>query len=85
VDTHDDLPEAVRGAIRAKRKIEAIKLLREHENIDLKEAKDRVEAYAAAHSYGIARRPSGSRSLSNAVIILSAIAAAAYAAYRLLA
>lgn len=44
-----DLPEDVVAALHAGRKVEAIKLLREHQNIGLKEAKKRVEAHCEAH------------------------------------
>jgi hypothetical protein len=39
------LPKEAIAALRANRKIDAIKLLREQQNIGLKEAKKRVEAY----------------------------------------
>ena len=40
-----DLPTAVIGAIKAGRKIDAIKLLREARGLGLKEAKHAVDAY----------------------------------------
>ncbi len=42
------LPPAVVDAVRADRKIEAIRLLREHSGLGLKEAKERVESEWAA-------------------------------------
>ena len=47
MSTHPELPEDVVAAIDHGRKIEAIKLLRDHRNLDLKTAKETVEAYAA--------------------------------------
>ena len=44
-----ELPADVVAEIKANRKITAIKLLREHERIDLKEAKERVDAYLELH------------------------------------
>lgn len=45
---HPELPEEVIAAIEDGRKIEAIKLLREQRNLDLKSAKKAVETHAAA-------------------------------------
>ena len=44
-----DLPAEVISEIQANRKIAAIKLLREHESMGLKEAKQAVDAYMAKH------------------------------------
>ena len=51
MNTESELPEDVLVAIKANRKIEAIKLLREHQNIDLKDAKDIVDAYISNNPY----------------------------------
>ena len=40
-----ELPEDVIAEIKAQRKVSAIKLLREHMGVDLKEAKELVDAY----------------------------------------
>ena len=45
------LPSDVLEALHANRKIEAIKLLREHQNIGLKDAKDIIDAYTAENSH----------------------------------
>jgi Ribosomal protein L7/L12 C-terminal domain len=44
-----DLPQEVVSEIRANRKIQAIKLLRESQGIGLKDAKEVVEAYMEHH------------------------------------
>ena len=57
MNPESELPEDVLAAIHENRKIEAIKLLREHRNIGLKEAKEIVDAYAAEHPQLITSRP----------------------------
>ena len=57
-DTHigwDELPDEVRYAIEAGKKIEAIKLLREARGIGLKEAKDAIDPLFEEHA------PAGAR------------------------
>ena len=51
MNTESELPEDVLVAIKANRKVDAIKLLREHINIDLKDAKDIVDAYIRNNPY----------------------------------
>jgi hypothetical protein len=46
----DDLPDEVRYAVEAGKKIEAIKLLRESRGIGLKEAKDALDPLFDAHA-----------------------------------
>lgn len=46
---HDQLPLAVLGALRRGDKIEAIKLLREDQQIGLKEAKAEIDRYLQAN------------------------------------
>jgi hypothetical protein len=48
-DTIPCLPEAAVAALRNDGKIAAIKIIREHTGLGLKEAKDQLEAYIAAH------------------------------------
>lgn len=78
-----ELPEDVLAAIRANRKIDAIKLLREHRGLGLKEAKHIVDAYVLKHpSQAVHESPkaeSGTGRLVLGVILL----AMGYAAYRL--
>ncbi len=47
--TTDELPQGVREALRAGRKLEAIKRLREQRNLGLKEAKDLIDTYLRQH------------------------------------
>ncbi len=75
-----ELPAQVRNAIHAGRKIDAIKLLRKERGLGLKEAKDIVDAYTMANpQLVVQRRSSGG---TGAIMVVLAIAAAAYAAYR---
>ena len=50
------LPADVLKALRAKRKIEAIKRLRKHRGLELKEAKQAIDAYVVAHSQAVGDR-----------------------------
>jgi ribosomal protein L7/L12 len=52
----EDIPARVAALVRARRRIEAIKALREQTGIGLKEARDRVIAFE--RQIGIAREPS---------------------------
>ena len=82
------LSESVQEAIRRNRKIEAIKLLREEQNIGLKEAKDIIDAqwdaYRGTGTAGIAggagrpRMESGMGRVVWIVIVLAAL----YALFR---
>lgn len=78
-----ELPENVLAAIRANRKIDAIKLLRKHRGLGLKDAKNIVDAYVLKHpSQAVHESPkaeSGTGRLVLGVILL----AMGYAAYRL--
>ena len=77
-----DLPDDVIAAIRANRKIDAIKLLRGHQGLGLKEAKHAVEAYIAKHPSIVA--PSAPRADSGIgrLVLVVLVAAIAYAGYR---
>lgn len=65
-----DLPVDVIDALHAGRKIEAIKLLRKHRGIDLKEAKDIVDAYARENDDLIVEREDTGSLTSLMVLIL---------------
>jgi hypothetical protein len=82
MDNDAELSEAVLTAIGANRKIDAIKLLRQEQNIGLKEAKDIVDAYISKNPQVL---PDQSRRGSfNAVPLLlaAAVTAVAYFAYK---
>ena len=78
------LPLDVVDALRAGRKIEAIKRLRDHRGLGLKEAKQTVEAYAKAHPDLVPDRPSGAEFGLGRLALLILILAAGYAAYQYL-
>ncbi len=77
-----ELPQPVCDAIHARRKIEAIKLLREHHDIGLKEAKDLVDEYMATHSHLMNSHPKGDGRVGSVLIIISLAAFVIYVAYR---
>lgn len=78
------LPLDVVDALRAGRKIEAIKRLRDHRGLGLKEAKQTVEAYAKAHPDLVPDRPSGAEFGLGRLVLLGIVLAAGYAAYQYL-
>ncbi len=85
--SHDtELPFEVVAAIRAHRKIEAIKLLRERTSLGLKQAKDAVEAYQRDNPmYGGSNRSNlGSETGIGRVVLLLLLVAVLYGAYQLL-
>lgn len=69
-----ELPEDVLAAIHAGRKIDAIKLLREHRGIGLKEAKQVIEIYIAQNPE-LARAGSSSAGIGLARLVLPAVIA----------
>lgn len=79
------LPDDVLEALRANRKIEAIKLLRQAQNLELKEAKIAIDDYIEKHSHlfteGEIREETGFRGL----VVASGIGVILYMAYRYLA
>ena len=79
-----DLPESAVNAIRANRKIEAIKILREERGLDLKEAKHEVEAYMQANPSAAGSTSPPRASGANPLMILVVLALAGYLVYRLL-
>ena len=73
-----ELSAQVEQAIAAGRKIEAIKLLREEAGLDLKEAKELVDARVSAHRSFEAQHPAGPRNdtgVGRLVLILAVLAA----------
>ena len=84
MNDESELPDDVQAAISANRKIEAIKLLREHRKIGLKEAKDIVDAYIAGHPSLAANTPPRSDTGIGRVVLVCLVLALAYAGYRFL-
>ncbi len=82
MNNESELPADVLGALRLNRKVDAIKLLREHRNLELKEAKQIIDAHIARHP---ARAGSSSRKteFGFAPLLFAGLATAvAYALYR---
>jgi hypothetical protein len=84
MNNESEFPEDVLTAIRANRKIEAIKLVRKHQNIGLKEAKHLVDAYIEKHppSVGSRSQRSGSGPGFAPLVFACIVTALVYAAYR---
>ena len=76
-----ELPDDVIAAVRAKRKIAAIKLLREHRGLSLKEAKEQVEAYLRNHPDLAATNPPRVESGMGRLIIICIAAVVLYLVY----
>ncbi len=81
-DTTMGLPEDVKNAVHANRKIEAIKLLREQRNLDLKQAKEIVDAYIDENRHLIGDQRSGRDSGIGRILIIIILGGIIYAAYR---
>ena len=77
-----ELPQDVLAAIRANRKIDAIKLLREQRNLGLKEAKDVVDAYIDSLPPGSGNRSQQTDHGTGRLVIAVLVVAAIYAAYK---
>ncbi len=78
----NELPADVIAAIRANRKIEAIKLLREARGLGLKEAKHAVEAYIRDNPDAVDSAPGLEESGVNPLLVLVILAILGYLAYR---
>ena len=78
---NEGLPADVIAALDANRKIEAIKLLREHEHCGLKEAKEMVEAYEFPESSGVSRSEIRAETGIGRLIFILIISAAIYGVY----
>ena len=77
-----ELSEAVLTAISANRKIDAIKIFRQEQNIGLKEAKDIVDAYISKNPDVLpAQSRRGGFSIAP-LLLAAAVTAAAYFAYK---
>jgi hypothetical protein len=82
MNSEPELPDDVLAAIRANRKIGAIKLLRVHQNIGLKEAKDIVDAYIKQHPSSAGSRSQPSESGFAPLLYASLVTGLVYAAYK---
>ena len=83
MDVKPDIPPEALAALHEGRKIEAIKRVREARGVDLKEAKQRVEAYLRAHplvqaSYAEMQARSGNLMVRWSIVILCLAAALGY-------
>jgi len=81
-ESTNDLPQGVIDAIRANRKIDAIKRLREARGLGLKEAKHAVEAFDRANPHLLDTPPPRSESGIGRLVLLGLAAGAAYLVYK---
>lgn len=77
-----DLPPDVKNAIHANRKIDAIKLLREQWDLELKEAKEVVDDYALENRHLIDNQRAGRESGIGRILIIIVLGGILYAAYK---
>ncbi len=77
-----ELPDDVIAELEAGRKIEAIKLLRAHEGVDLKQARELVDAYMKQHPGVPAHQIPQTDSGIGRIIILIIGVGAIYAIYK---
>jgi ribosomal protein L7/L12 len=84
VQTDTDLPSDVVEAIRANRKIDAIKRLRKHRGIGLKEAKLEIESYVRGQPQYSSLSGPKAESNSGRLVLVAFLIGAAYIAYQLL-
>lgn len=85
VRSANDLPPSVVEALQQGRKIEAIKILRRERGLELKQAKDAVDAFAEAQpSLTRSARTPRSDSGMGRVLLVAALIAVVIIAYRLL-
>lgn len=84
VDLADaQLPDDVLRALRARRKIDAIKLLREARSIGLKEAREAIESYLAGHPELVSRTPVTEGVSFTSVLIIGVFLVLLYGLYKL--
>ena len=78
-----EIPQDVRDAVHAHRKIEAIKLLRAHHDLGLKEAKELVDEYTEKHPQLMDPRAESDGRFTSLLIIAGFAAFVIYMAYRI--
>ena len=76
------LPNDVLEAGHSNRKIDAVKLLRAHQDLGLKEAKHIIDAYVAENPQRIRRPPAVERSGFGRILLVGVVVAILYFAYR---
>lgn len=81
-DAKRDLPSDVKDAVHANRKIDAIKLLREQWNLDLKDAKEVVDSYIDDNRDLFGDQRPGRESAIGRLLIIIVLGCAIYFAYR---
>jgi hypothetical protein len=79
-----ELPSDVKDAVHANRKIDAIKLLRGQRDLDLKEAKEIIDAYVDENRHLIGNQRTGRESGIGRILIVVALGLAIYAVYKAL-
>lgn len=79
-----ELPGDVLEAVHSNRKIDAIKLLRSHRNLGLKEAKHMIDAYSVEHPQLIRQPTAGEGTAFGRIFFVGIIVAIVYLVYRLL-
>ena len=79
-----DLPPEILDAIHANRKIAAIKLLRAHQNLGLRDAKDIVDAYIAENPQLINRKPAAEGSGPGFLLLVCVLVAIGFGVFKLL-
>lgn len=77
-----ELPADVIAELEANRKVTAIKLLRAHQGIGLKEAKELVDAYTGQHPATASHRPPESDTGIGRIVILIIGVSIIYGIYR---
>ena len=82
MNSEPELSADVLAALRANRKIEAIKLLREQRDLGLKEAKHIVDTYIAKHPSSSAVRSRQSEIGIARLLFAGVVTAAVYALYK---
>lgn len=83
-DSEPDLPADVVAAIEENRKVEAIALLREHQNLDLAEAKRLVDLYAAKNPRLLAGAEMKDEGSGGKLLIAAIVVVGLYVAWRYL-
>jgi len=82
MDSEAELPEDVIAEIEAGRKVTAVKLLRAHRGIGLKEAKELVDGYTAANPPATRHRvPEADTGIGRTVLLIIGVAVI-FALYR---